>query len=106
MSEPDFSLASRRAAKARLVSGDGGGDDGGMLERRVAALEADMREVRGSLGRIEKVLERLDERMRKLELEVAEVKGRVSQLPNTWQMLLGGLTMIGFVFALVRFGLR
>ncbi len=73
---------------------------------RAPNCEADMREVKGSLARIEKVLERMDERFRKLEIEVAEVKGRVSQLPNTWQMLVGGLTMIGFVFALVRFGLR
>ncbi len=73
---------------------------------RAPICEADMREVKGSLARIEKVLERMDERFRKLEIEVAEVKGRVSQLPNTWQMLVGGLTMIGFVFALVRFGLR
>ncbi|MBX9697982.1 MAG: hypothetical protein K2X74_01040 [Acetobacteraceae bacterium] len=87
-----------------------------MLEQRVAALEADMREVKGILGRIEKKLDqfeikfdRFDERLRKVEVDVAETKGRVGQLPTAWTLLTGGAGLIlatfGFAFALVRFGL-
>ena len=44
-----------------------------------------------------------------VEIELAEVKGRVSQLPTAWMLLTGGsgmiLTIFGAPFALLRFGL-
>ena len=95
--------------KARLAGSGGGSDDGGVLDRRVAALEADMREVKTTLGRIEALLRSLDDRVRKVEVDVAELKGKVSQLPTAWTLLTGGTGLIlatfGFAFALVRFGL-
>ena len=43
------------------------------------------------------------------QIDVAELKGKVSQLPTTWTLLTGGTGLIlatfGFAFALVRFGL-
>lgn len=95
-----------------------------MLDQRVAALEADMREVKGSLGRIEQKLdkmdarfdkldakwdarfERFDDRLRKLEVELSEVKGRVMHLPSTWAMVTTSFGAVfatsGFLFGLVR----
>ena len=52
---------------------------------------------------------RLDDKVRRVEIELAEVKGRVSQLPTAWMLLTGGsgmiLTIFGAPFALLRFGL-
>ena len=79
------------------------------MERRVAALEADMREVKTTLGRIEALMRGFDDRLRRVEMDVAELKGKVSRLPTAWTLLTGGIGLIlatfGFAFALVRFGL-
>lgn len=103
--------------RAKLAGGGGGGDDDDMLERRVAALEADMREVKGSLARIEKLLERMeakferfDERLRKVEIDVAGLRERAAATPTHWTLfmaILGTvLTVTGLTFAVVRIGLR
>lgn len=100
------------------------------MEAREAALESDMREVKAILARMEPLLrgiadqvgrldkrmealekrgESFDERLRKLEVETAEMKGKISQLPTAWTLLTGGFGLVlatfGFAFALVRFGL-
>ena len=71
------------------------------MEPRIAALEAGFQDMRVVLARLEPVLTRVDERTRKIEADVvalkvdlAELKGRVSQLPTTIQM-------IGFVLAVL-----
>ena len=68
-----------------------------------------MREVKTTLSRIETLLRGLDDRLRKVETDVAELKGKMSQLPTAWTLLTGGIGLIlatfGFAFALVRFGL-
>ena len=46
--------------------------------------------------RMERRFEKVDDRLRKVETDVAELKGRVSQLPTTVQM-------IGFVLAVLLF---
>jgi chromosome segregation ATPase len=99
-----------------------------MLEPRVAALEADMREVKSILFRMEPLLrgidervqrldgrmdrserrdDALDERLRKVEIDVAETKGRVSQLPTAWTYMTTGfgpiIATFGFVFAVLKF---
>ena len=95
--------------KAKLASSGRGSDGGGMLEQRVAALEADMREVKNTLGRIEALMRGFDDRLRRVEVDVADLKGKVSQLPTAWASLTGAtgpiLATFGFAFALVRFGL-
>lgn len=65
----------------------GGGDDGKMeaLEKRVGVLEADLKT---------------------LMKDVAEIKGKISQLPTVWQLVLANfglaLTLSAFVFAIAR----
>ena len=69
-----------------------------------------MREVKSILGRMEPLLRGIDDRLRRIEIETAETKGRVSQLPTSWTLLTGGFGLVvatfGFAFAVVRFGLR
>ncbi|HEV7266298.1 MAG TPA: hypothetical protein VGN83_15450 [Falsiroseomonas sp.] len=109
MPEPDFSLLEHLAQKARSGGRGSGSDDGSMLEQRVAALEADMREVKSILGRMEPLLRSIDDRLRKIEIETAEMKGRVSQLPTAWTFITAGIGLVlgtfGFIFALLRFAL-
>ena len=71
----------------------GGGDDGGMeLVARVDAIEK----------RIGKVEDKLDA----VALDIAEIKGRVSQLPTTFQILtwfIGvAIGLTGLVFLIAR----
>nr|WP_294510914.1 hypothetical protein [uncultured Rhodopila sp.] len=42
--------------------------------------------------RIEALLKRIDDRLRKVEIDVAEMRGRIAQLPSTWAMI---TTMLG-----------
>jgi chromosome segregation ATPase len=80
-----------------------------MLDARVATLEADMREVKSTLGRIEPLLRSIDERLRKLEIDVSEMKGKVSQLPTAWTFITSGIGLVlgtfAFIFAVLRFAL-
>ena len=64
------------------------------METRIATLEAGFQDVRAVLARLEPVLVRVDDRTWKIEVDLAELKGRVSQLPTTLQM-------IGFVPAVL-----
>ena len=64
------------------------------METRIATLETGFLDLRAILARLEPVLARVDERTRKIEVDLAELKGRVSQLPTTLQM-------IGFVLAVL-----
>ena len=95
--------------RAKLAGGGGSSNDGGMLEQCVASLEGDMREVKASLGRIETLLRGADDRLRRAEVDMAELKGRISQLPTSWRLFTGGFGLIlatsGFAFAVVRLGL-
>lgn len=108
---------------AHIEKKGGGGHDGGM-ESRIAHLEADMAEVKVTLGRVEAAmhemlslaqkidvrLTRLEDRSQKQSEDIAEIKGRISSLPsadafgelkgrlanvpNWWQMFI-------FIFAAV-----
>ncbi len=103
------------AQRAKLARGGGGSDDGGtMLEQRIAALEADMREVKGTLARIEAKLdkidgrlEKFDERIRKIEIDVARVDGRLSLMPSTYTVIMTmvalSFSILGGVLAIFRF---
>ncbi len=85
-----------------------------MLEQRIAALEADMREVKGTLARIEAKLdkidgrlEKFDERIRKIEIDVARVDGRLSLMPSTYTVIMTmvalSFSILGGVLAIFRF---
>ena len=52
-----------------------------MLEQRVARLEDDMKDVKASLRSI-------DSKLSGIEISMAEVKGKLSQVP-TWVQLIG-----------------
>jgi hypothetical protein len=90
--------ADRRAriATARLLRGDrGGGDNGGMppdLDARVKTLEARTSEIGVDVRAVIKV--------------VAEIKGKISQMPTTFQMqawFVGvSLGLVALVFVVAR----
>lgn len=91
-----------RAADSVHVEVGGGGPYDPTMEVRMTAMEADLKEIKGVLGRLEPLLGKMDDRLRKMETdtlpklgsEIAELKGRVSQLPSTIQL-------IGFVLAVL-----
>ena len=99
-----------------FTTGGGSGPEDPMLERRVDTLEADMKEVKSSLSRIEVTLARMDGTLSqlpkasdftRLSTEIAEVKGKVSNLPTTWTILSVVFTTWGIgsgvlIFALTR----
>lgn len=80
-----------------LRPGDGDGTSGGM-ESRVTRLEV-LAEETG------KRLERIDNKLDRLAEDVAEIKGRVSALPTTWQMIGLVVAVLAGSYAVVRFGL-
>ena len=97
------------------------------MEQRVAILEAGMGEIKGSLGRIEATLiriderltkvegtvdrmderltrventvDRMDERLRKVETEVARMDGRLSQVPTISQTIGVTIGLVGMIMA-------
>lgn len=69
------------------VEPGGGGPYGPDMEGRLAKLEADMGDVKGAVHRVEALLTKIDDRLRRVELEASEIKGRVSQLPSTIQLM-------------------
>lgn len=99
MADPDqVSLEYLRKQLERerdLKNGGGGGTFDGM-NARVAALEADMKEVRSDLKAI--------------RIDTAEIKGKLSNIPSTWQMIgvFGGLIGLllagsGILFGIIRY---
>jgi len=102
--------------KGQGEGGDGSGPEDPMLERRVDALEADMKEVKASLSRMEVTLARIDGTISqmpratdfaKLSSDVSELKGKVSNLP-TWFNLIGvvistWMAGAGIVLAIIKF---
>ena len=76
--------------RSPLQSGDGGGTSDGM-EARVTSLE--------------KRFDRFEAKLDSLIRDVAEVKGRVSAMPSTWQLVGIILAVLGAAFAIIRFGL-
>lgn len=74
-------------APARLAPADGDGQDGGMsdLARRVGALESKVDAMR---------------------VDLAELKGKVSQLPTVWTLVFANfgiaMTVAALVFAIAR----
>jgi hypothetical protein len=102
--------------KPSYVKTGGSGPEDPMIEQRVARLEDDLKEVKSSLKIIEaavseiKHLPKMSDNLAlqrdfgALKAEVAEVKGRVSNLPTWWMLLLALLATwgagAGIVYAL------
>jgi hypothetical protein len=68
-----------------MLAGGGGAPHDPSMEMRVQRLE-------DTLPRIERLMASLDERLRKVEITVAEMNGRMTNLPSTWAMI---TTMLG-----------
>ena len=83
----------------RRLSGSGGGGGGG-LDSRIGKLEEGFNDLKIGLARIEAKLEHLAK-----ATDLAELKGRVSQLPTIWQLFGIIVAVFGFAFALIRLGL-
>jgi Tfp pilus assembly protein PilO len=84
------------------LSGEGGGGTIDDMEARVAGLEDDMREIRTDLKAIRTDLTEL----KPVRLEVAEIKGRLSQLPSTKEMIGLVFLVLGGAFAIFKYGMR
>ena len=72
---------------------------GGAADIRMMRLEENYK-------RIEMLLKRIDKRTRRTEIEIAQVKGRVSQLPSSCQMfnaIAGGqITFVALIIAVMK----
>ncbi|MGD9615929.1 MAG: hypothetical protein AB7H90_12650 [Alphaproteobacteria bacterium] len=75
------------------IEGDGGQPHPSDMERRVATLETDMREIKTDLKRLLADVGEIKRDMLGVKLDVAEIKGRLSQTPTTVQL-------IGLVFGI------
>jgi hypothetical protein len=79
------------------LAGAGGGPHDHGMEMRLQRLE-------DAIPRIEAFLKSIDERLRRVETELAETKGRVTSLPTTWALLtaiMAGQIAFGGMFAAV-----
>lgn len=83
------------------LTGGGGGPHDPTMEMRLLRLE-------DTFPRIEALMKSVDDRLRKVEIDLGEMKGRVTRLPSTWAMvttLLGGqIAFVAAIFAILRFG--
>ena len=78
------------------------------MEARVAALEASMETVKGTLGRVEPKLDRLDDRVRALEITVGKMDGKldllVAKVPSWWQHPVGVAVVIAVLAGAIGLG--
>ncbi len=80
-----FAAVARRALSTK--AGSGGDGPGGLdMEQRVELLEKNVGDIKAALGRLEP-------KISALHMDVAEMKGRLSGMPTTWQL-------VGLVFAI------
>ncbi len=59
----------------------------------------------GRVKALEDKYDRIDSKLDALVKDVAEMKGRMSAMPTTWQLLGMILAIMGASFAIIRFGL-
>ena len=77
---------------------------------RLSSLEGRMDRVEQRLDRIEILLEQVVAELKRLTIDVAEMKGRLSQMPTNFQLVSWGLSlcfgisigMSGLIYAVVR----
>jgi hypothetical protein len=85
-----------KALDRRFPPGDGGGI--GDLHERVSRIETIAREIVARLDRMEAKID-----LRASAVEVAEIKGRVSQIPNFVQVAALVFAIFGAAFVVLRF---
>lgn len=85
-------------------SGGDGGSEGLMLDQRVTKVESDITEIKSSLRSIEDTLLEIKTELKLLPKagEIGEIKGKLSLLPTTWQLVVILLTTwaAGMYFAI------
>jgi len=67
-------------------------------------IEALLKSLDDRVGKLDDRVGKLDDRMRNVEIDIAEMKGRMSQLPSMWAMLtaiMGGQIAFGAVMATI-----
>lgn len=83
-----------------VAAGGGPPHDFGM-EARLIRLE-------DQFIRIEALLRSIDDRVRKLEIDAGELKGRLASLPGTWAMIVtvigGQVALAGLLFGALKLG--
>jgi transposase len=60
---------------------------GGASDPHDPAMAICVQRLEDTCQRIEALLTRIDDRLRKVEIDVAETRGRIAQLPSTWAMI-------------------
>ena len=74
------------------------------LDARVAKLEVRADGVERRMEALERKLDQLIDAVNKIAVDLAEVKGRVNSLPNTWQLISLVVAIFGGAFAIIRYG--
>ena len=125
MADRETAAEAKRAGMKDLPD-DTKGFDGRMLEQRVARLEDDMKDIKSILARIEQRFSGIEQRVSGIEqrlsgietelkhlakaTDVAELRGRITNLPTTVQMLVMLITVwsvgTGMVFAVLRLAVK
>ena len=85
-----------------LDSGGGNGNDGGM-EERLKALETKVDRLGDEAASVKALLGQLAPKIDGLVKDVAEIKGRVSAMPSSWQLIGLIIAVFGLAFAVVKF---
>ncbi len=79
----------------------------GQLDGRMGQLDDRVGRIEDRVGRIDDRVEQLGDRVRHIEIDVAELKGRIVNLPTTWAMIttmIGGqIALAGILLAAFRF---
>ena len=82
-----------------FVDSSGGGPHDPGMDARVSRLE-------DQYTRIETLLRSIDDRVRRLEIDAGELKGRMASLPGTWAMITtvvgGQVALAGLLFAALK----
>jgi predicted nuclease with TOPRIM domain len=77
------------------------------MEARITKLELEAGAVRESLKRLEGAVDKIADRLGRMEVDIARLDGRISGLPTTWVLvtaiLAGQATLLGFAFVLLRY---
>ena len=77
------------------------------IDDRMGRIDDRVGRIDDRVGRIEDRVEQLGDRVRHIEIDVAELKGRIVNLPTTWAMIttmIGGqIALAGILLAAFRF---
>jgi hypothetical protein len=96
-------LEGRMGDQRGPIDGEEGQPHPSDMERRVTALENDMREIKTDLKRLVADVSEMKRDMLGMKLDVAEIKGRLSQTPTTIQLISLVFGIMAAAFAVLKF---